>query len=210
MIRVLIIDDHSITRAGIRSLLAQAPDIDVVAEAGDGEEGVGLALQKRPDVIVLDISLPEQSGMEVLKKLKNVLPRTAILVLSMHPEDQYAIPLLRAGASGYVAKKAPAETLLHALRRVHSGGRFISEAVAAQLALGLDPGFDGPAHNRLSGREFEVLRLLAGGRTITDIGSELGLSVKTVSTYRRRILDKMNLSSTAEIIRYAYENRLVE
>ncbi|MCP3961655.1 MAG: response regulator transcription factor [bacterium] len=210
MIRVLIIDDHPIVRTGVRSLLEEAPDIEVVAEAATGEDGLDLAERIRPDVVVLDISLPGMSGMEVLKNLKKEPRRVAVLVLSLHPEDRYAIRLLRAGASGYLSKEAPPETLIGAIRKVHSGGKFISSEVAERLAFNLDPEYEGLPHERLSSREIEVMRLLASGKTVTEIGQQLELSVKTVSTYRRRILEKMMMKSTAEIVRYAVENRLVE
>ena len=210
MIRVLIIDDHPIVRTGIRSLLARAADIEVVAEAADGEDGLRRAAANRPDVVVLDVSLPGTSGLEVLKNLRSRLPETAVLMLSMHPEDQYAVRLLRAGASGYLSKEAPAETLVEAVHKVASGGKFVSPQVAERLAFNLDPDFEGPLHEKLSRREFEVLRHLASGKTVGDIARELALSIKTVSTYRRRVLDKMSMSTTAQLIRYAYENRLVE
>ena len=210
MIRVLVIEDHPIVRAGIRSLLAEAADIEVIAEAPDGEEGLRLALDRRPDVITLDISLPGMSGLEVLTSLKRQGSTVPVLVLSLHPEDRYAVRLLRAGASGYLSKEAPAEQLLRAIRKVHMGGRFISETVAEKLAFDLDPDHPGPRHERLSNRELEVMRLLASGSTVTEIGHRLAISVKTVSTYRRRILEKMGFDSTAEIVRYAVENRLIE
>ncbi len=210
MIRVLIIDDHPIVRTGIRSLLAGAPDIEVVGEASDGVEGLDQALRLRPSVITLDISMPGMSGMEVLKELKKQPHQAAVLVLSLHPEDHYAIRLLRAGASGYVTKGAPSETLIRAIRKVHGGGKYISPEVAERLAFSIDTNFEGPLHDRLSGREMEVMRQLASGRTVTEIGHQLELSVKTVSTYRRRILEKMALGSTAEIVRYAVEHQLVE
>lgn len=210
MIRVLIIDDHPIVRTGIRSLLQGAPDIEITGEAASGEEGLSLALQQDPDVIILDISLPGMSGMEVLTSLRKPPYRAAVLVLSLHPEDRYAIRLLRAGASGYLTKGAPSETLLRAIRKVSSGGKFISPEVAERLAFNLDPDYEGPLHERLSGREMEVMRLLASGKTVTEIGHHLAISVKTVSTYRRRILEKMVMQSTADIVRYAVENKLVE
>lgn len=210
MIRVLIIDDHPIVRKGIRSLLEGAPDIVVVGEAESGEDGLSLAEAHDPDVIILDISLPGMSGMEVLTSLKKPPHRAAVLVLSLHPEDRYAIRLLRSGANGYLTKGAPSETLLRAIRKVESGGKFISAEVAERLAFNLDPEYTGPLHERLSGREMEVMRLLASGKTVTEIGQHLAISVKTVSTYRRRILEKMAMQSTAEIVRYAVENKLVE
>lgn len=210
MIRVLIVDDHPIVRTGIRSLLDCATDIEVVGEAGSGEEGLEQAVRLRPSVITLDISMPGMSGMEVLKELKKQEHRAAVLVVSLHPEDRYAIRLLRAGASGYVTKDAPSHTLVEAIRKVNGGGKYISPMVAERLAFNIDPDFEGPLHERLSSRELEVMRQLASGQTVTEIGHQLGLSVKTVSTYRRRILEKMALSSTAEIVRYAVENQLVE
>ncbi len=210
MIRVLIIDDHPIVRTGIRSLLAGAVDIEVVGEAGDGEEGLELAQRLQPSVITLDISMPGMSGMEVLKELKQQAHPAAVLMLSLHPEDRYAIRLLRAGASGYVTKEAPSDTLIEAIRKVHGGGKYVSPQVAERLAFNIDPDFEGPLHERLSNRELEVMRQLASGRTVTEIGHQLELSVKTVSTYRRRILEKMALGSTAEIVRYAVEHQLVE
>ena len=210
MIRVLIVDDHPIVRTGIRSLLDGAADIEVVGEADSGEEGLAQALRLRPSVITLDISMPGMGGMEVLKELKKQGHQAAVLVVSLHPEDRYAIRLLRAGASGYVTKDAPSHTLLEAIRKVSGGGKYISPMVAERLAFNIDPDFEGPLHDRLSSRELEVMRQLASGMTVTEIGHRLGLSVKTVSTYRRRILEKMTLSSTAEIVRYAVENQLVE
>ncbi len=210
MIRVLIIDDHPIVRTGIRSLLDGAADIEVAGEASDGKEGLEQAQLLRPNVITLDISMPGMSGIEVLGELKKQHHRAAVLVLSLHPEDRYAIRLLRAGASGYVTKDAPSATLVEAIRKVHGGGKYISPLVAERLAFNIDPDFEGPLHERLSRRELEVMRQLAAGRTVTEIGHRLELSVKTVSTYRRRILEKMALGSTAEIVRYAIENQLVE
>ncbi len=210
MIRVLIVDDHPIVRTGIRSLLAGAGDIEVVGEAHDGEKCLEEAFRLQPDVITLDVSMPGMSGMEVLKTLKKRSCPAAVLVVSLHPEDRYAIRLLRAGASGYVTKEAPSETLIGAIRKVKGGGKYISPEVAERLAFSIDPDFEGPLHERLSSRELEVMRLLASGKTVTEIGHQLELSVKTISTYRRRILEKMALSSTAEIVRYAVENRIVE
>ena len=210
MIRVLIIDDHPIVRTGIRSLLAEASDIQVISEAGSGEEGLDQTFSMKPDVVILDISLPGISGLEVLKGIKEQASSTAVLVLSLHPEDRYAIRLLRAGAAGYLTKGAPSETLIRAIRKVSNGGKFISSEVAERLAFNLDAGFKGPLHENLSRRELEVMRLLASGKTVTEIGLHLAISVKTVSTYRRRILEKMAMQSTADIVRYAVENQLVE
>ena len=190
MIRVLTIDDHPLVRAGIRSALAGAGDIEIVAEAADGEAGLAEASRTRPSVVILDISMPGMSGLEVLTRLKKQPHRAAVLVLSLHPEDSYAIRLLRAGASGYVNKEASPETLISAIRKADSGGKYVSPEVAERLALSFDPDFKGAPHERLSRREFEVMRLLASGKTVSEVGHELELSVKTVSTYRGRILEK--------------------
>lgn len=210
MIRVMIIDDHSIVRKGVRSLLAETSDVEVVGEAADGASGLALARTEQPDVIVLDLSLPGTSGLEVLRQLRREVPRSAVLVLSMHPEERYAVLLLRAGASGYVAKQAPSDVLVGAIRKVAAGGKFIGPEVAERLAIQIDPDFRGPPHDKLSARELEVLLLLAAGKQATAIAVELGISVKTVSTYRRRVLDKLELDSTAELVRYAYQNALVD
>lgn len=206
----MIIDDHSIVRKGVRSLLAETSDVEVVGEAADGASGLALARTEQPDVIVLDLSLPGTSGLEVLRQLRREVPRSAVLVLSMHPEERYAVLLLRAGASGYVAKQAPSDVLVGAIRKVAAGGKFIGPEVAERLAIQIDPDFRGPPHDKLSARELEVLLLLAAGKQATAIAVELGISVKTVSTYRRRVLDKLELDSTAELVRYAYQNALVD
>lgn len=209
MIRLLIIDDHAIVRKGIWSLLADFPDLEVVGEAADGEEGLSKARELRPDVIILDISLPGRGGVEVLRELRQEIDQVAVLILSMHAESQYAVPLLRAGAAGYVPKRGSTEVLVSAIRKVAAGGKFVSPELAEQLAFNIDPAATELPHKKLSKREFQVLLQMAAGTSLTEIGQTLGISVKTVSTYRRRILEKMDLGSTAELVRYTFEHKLL-
>jgi DNA-binding NarL/FixJ family response regulator len=204
MIRILIADDHKIVRDGLRRILAATTDMQVVAEAASGEEALALVKAHEFDVAMLDMSMPGLSGLDLIKRLKIERPKLRILVLSMHGEQQYAARVLKAGAAGYLNKDSAAELLLSALRKIATGGMHIPEAAAAGLVAG-----DKPAHESLSDREFEVLRLLVEGLGPTDIAERLHLSVKTVSTHKTRILEKLNLGSTAELVRYALEQKLV-
>jgi len=204
MIRILIADDHKIVRDGLRRILAATTDMQVVAEAASGEEALALVKAHEFDVAMLDMSMPGLSGLDLIKRLKIEKPKLRILVLSMHGEQQYAARVLKAGAAGYLNKDSAAELLLSALRKIATGGMHIPEAAAAGLVAG-----DKPAHESLSDREFEVLRLLVEGLGPTDIAGRLHLSVKTVSTHKTRILEKLNLGSTAELVRYALEQKLV-
>jgi len=204
MIRILIADDHKIVRDGLRRILAATTDMQVVAEAASGDEALALVKAQDFDVAMLDMSMPGLSGLDLIKRLKIERPKLRILVLSMHGEQQYAARVLKAGAAGYLNKDSAAELLLSALRKIASGGMHIPEAAAAGLVAG-----DKPAHESLSDREFEVLRLLVEGLGPTDIAERLHLSVKTVSTHKTRILEKLNLGSTAELVRYALEQKLV-
>ena len=205
MIRVLLADDHSIVRDGLKRILAATPDLEVAAEAADGDQALALVRAHDSDVAMLDMSMPGLSGIDLIKRLKLERPKLRILVLSMHGESQYAARVLKAGASGYLSKDSAAEVLLNALRKVAAGGLHVGEAAAASL---LQAG-DKPPHESLSDREFEVMRLLVEGLGPTEIGERLHLSVKTVSTHKTRILDKLGLGSTAELVRYAMEHRLV-
>jgi DNA-binding NarL/FixJ family response regulator len=205
MIRVLVADDHKIVRDGLKRILAAASGIEVAAEAATGDEALALAKAGDYDVAMLDMSMPGLSGIDLIKRLKIEKPKLRILVLSMHGEPQYAARALKAGASGYLNKDSAAEALLGALRKVAAGGVHVSEAAAAAL---LQAG-EKSSHEALSDREFEVLRLLAGGLGPTEIGEKLHLSVKTVSTHKARILDKLGLGSTAELVRYALDNKLL-
>ena len=205
MIRVLIADDHNIVRDGLKRILAATSDLQVTGEAAGGDETLALVKANDYDVVMLDMSMPGLSGIDLIKRLKLEKPKLKILVLSMHGESQYAARALKAGAAGYLNKDSAAEALLGALRKIAAGGVHIGEAAASSL---LQAG-DKPPHETLSDREFEVMRLLVEGLGPTEIGERLHLSVKTVSTHKTRILDKLNLGSTAELVRYAMEHRLV-
>ncbi|HEX2333044.1 MAG TPA: response regulator transcription factor [Burkholderiales bacterium] len=205
MIRVLIADDHNIVRDGLKRILAATPDLQVAAEASSGDEALAAVKANDYDVAMLDMSMPGLSGIDLIKRLKLEKPKLRILVLSMHGESQYAARALKAGAAGYLSKDSAAEVLLGALRKIAAGGVHIGDAAAASL---LQAG-DKPPHESLSDREFEVMRLLVEGLGPTEIGERLHLSVKTVSTHKTRILDKLGLGSTAELVRYAMEHRLV-
>ena len=204
MIRVLIADDHKIVRDGLRRILAATTDVQVAAEAASGDEALALVKKQDFDVAMLDMSMPGLSGLDLIKRLKIEKPKLRILVLSMHGEQQYAARVLKAGAAGYLSKDSAAELLLSAIRKIAGGGMHIPEAAAAGLVAD-----ERPAHESLSDREFEVLRLLVEGLGPTDIAERLHLSVKTVSTHKTRILEKLNLGSTAELVRYALEQKLV-
>jgi DNA-binding NarL/FixJ family response regulator len=204
MIRVLLADDHQIVRDGLRSLLARAGDIEVAAEAADGDQALALVRTGSYDVAVLDMSMPGISGLDLIKRLAIERPKLRLLVLSMHGEQQYAARALKAGASGYLNKDSAAEQLVGAIRKLAAGGVHIGEAVAASLARA-----DAAGERALSDREFEVLRLLVAGKSPTDIGEQLHLSVKTVSTHKTRILEKLGLKTTAELVRHALENKLL-
>ncbi len=204
MIRVLIADDHSIVRDGLKRILAATADLQVTGEAASGDAALALVKANDYDVVMLDMSMPGLSGLDLIKRLKVEKPKLRILVLSMHGEQQYAARALKAGAAGYLNKDSASDQLLGVLRKIAGGGVHIGEAAAA----GLLQASGKPAHQALSDREFEVLRLLVEGLGPTEIGERLHLSVKTVSTHKTRILEKLGLSSTAELVRYAIENKL--
>jgi DNA-binding NarL/FixJ family response regulator len=210
MIKVLIADDHPIVRQGLRQILSGIPDMEVAGEAINAQETLDQVRAGGWDVLVLDITMPDRSGFDILKELKHEQPDLPVLVLTIHGEEQLAVRVLRAGASGYLTKEnAPAE-LVKAIRKVVSGGKYISSSLAETLAAGLDATSDRPRHKALSDREFQVMQMMASGKTLAEIAETLSLSAKTVSTYRTRLLEKMNLTTNAEIIRYAIENGLVE
>ena len=204
MTRIVLADDHKIVRDGLKRILAAVPDFQVAAEAADGDELLKLVKTADYDVAVVDMSMPGLAGLALIKRLKSEKPKLRILVLSMHGESQYAARVLKAGAAGYLNKDSAAEQLVAAMRKVASGGIHIGEAAAASLVAA-----EKSPHEALSDREFEVLRLLVDGLGPTDIGERLHLSVKTVSTHKTRILEKLNLGSTAELVRYALEHKLV-
>jgi two-component system, NarL family, invasion response regulator UvrY len=205
MIRVLIADDHAIVRDGLKRILAATPDLQVTGEAADGDQAFALAKANDYDIAMLDLSMPGLSGIDLIKRLKIEKPKLRILVLSMHGEQQYAARALKAGASGYLNKDSASDLLVGAIRKIAAGGIHVGDAAAASL---LQSGDKHP-HEALSDREFEVLRLLVEGLGPTEIGERLHLSVKTVSTHKTRILEKLNLGSIADLVRYALEHRLV-
>lgn len=208
-IHVLIADDHPIVRQGLKQILSETEDLIVAGEANDGAEAMQLARGREWDVFLLDVAMPVRNGIDTLKLLREEFPRKPVLMLSMHPEDQYAVRAIKTGAAGYLTKQnAPAE-LVDAIRKVARGGKYISPTLAAKLA-DVVAGGDGPRHEKLSNRELEVLRLIASGKTLTAVGDELNITVATVSTYRARLLEKLQLENTAELIRYGLEHGLVE
>lgn len=212
MTRVLVVDDHPIVRHGLRRILTEKFDRPVtVGEAGDGLEAIQ-AVERQPwDVVVLDIAMPHGGGLEVLREIQRLRPRTPVLVLSVQPEDPYAVRVLKAGAAGYLTKESAPEELVGALRRVLAGRRYVSAATAERLAVALHEGStDRPLHESLTDREFHVLRLLVSGMSVTEAARELGRSVKTVSTHRTRLLRKLRLKSTVEAARYALALGLFE
>jgi DNA-binding NarL/FixJ family response regulator len=210
MIKVLIADDHPIVRQGLRQILSATADMVVAGEAVNGQEALDKVRAGGWDVLVLDITMPGRSGFDILKEVKYEQPDLPVLVLSIHAEEQLAVRVLKAGASGYVTKENAPNELVRAIRKVVSGGRYISPGLAETLAFGLDPTSDRPRHETLSDREFQVMQLMASGKTLMEIAEVLSLSAKTVSTYRTRLLEKLNLKTNAELMRYAIDNRLIE
>jgi len=209
MINVFIADDHAIVRQGLKQIVSDAEDMAVIGEAGNGGDALRQLRQCAPDVLILDIAMPGKSGVEVLKQIKQEIPKLPVLILSMYPEEQYAVRLIKAGAAGYLAKESAPELLVSAIRIVAQGKRFISPSVAELLANELERDSDLPLHHALSDREFQILRLIASGKTVSEIADSLALSVKTVSTYRTRMLDKMKLKNNAELMHYAIKNSLI-
>ncbi|HEX9278120.1 MAG TPA: response regulator transcription factor [Casimicrobiaceae bacterium] len=210
MIRVVIADDHTIVREGLKQLLLAASDLEVAGEARDGNEVLERVRGSDFDVLLLDMSMPGRSGMELIRQVKGEKPKLRVLVLSMHAEHQYAVRAIKAGASGYLTKDSASRELVSAIRKVAGGGAFISAEVAEALALGAMPQAEGPPHASLSDREYQVFRLLVSGKSVSDIAAELNLSAKTVSTHKARLMEKMALNNQAELIRYAIKHRLVD
>ena len=210
MIKILIADDHPVVRKGLKEIIEVTPDISVHGEASNGQETLEKVRKSDFDIVVLDISMPGRSGLDVLKQLKSEKPELSVLVLSMYPEEQYAVRVLRAGASGYLTKESAPEELLAAIRKASIGRKYISASLAEKLAFDLEIDAERPLHETLSDREYEVMWMIASGKTVKEIGEELCLSVKTVSTYRSRILEKMKMKSSAELIHYALKDGLVE
>lgn len=210
MIRVVIADDHTIVREGLKQLLQASRDLDVVGEARDGHEALQRVRESDFDVLLLDMSMPGRSGMDLIKQVKSEKPRLRILVLSMHQEHQYAVRAIKAGASGYLTKESASTQLVSAIRKIAAGGVFITPEVAEQLALGAMPRADGPPHALLSDREYQVFRLLVSGKAVSEIAGQLNLSVKTVSTHKARLMEKMGIGNQAELVRYAMRHGLTD
>jgi two-component system, NarL family, invasion response regulator UvrY len=209
MIRVLIADDHAVVREGLKRIVAENPDMEVAGEAGNGHEVLEFARRSECDLVLLDLAMPGKDGLDTLKELKVLRPHLPVLVLSVYPEEQYAVRLLRAGAAGYLTKESAPEELVAAIRKVSRGGRYVSERLAEQLAVLLGSATDRPPHETLSDREFRVMVMLASGKTASEVADELCLSVKTISTYRSRALRKMNMRNNAEFSFYAVKHGLL-
>ncbi|HEX9615529.1 MAG TPA: response regulator transcription factor [Bacteroidota bacterium] len=210
MFNVMIADDHAVVRRGIRQILEETPDFRGTGEASNAEDLIGKLGKGKWDIVILDLNMPGRSGLDVLKDLRKRWPRLPVLVLSMHDERQFAVRVIKAGASGYVNKDSATDEMVQALRKVMTGRKYISSRVAETLAADLQRMSPDRMHEGLSDREFEVLCLIASGKTVSQIAVKLKLSVKTVSTYRQRILEKMSMTTNAELTRYALEKKLVE
>lgn len=209
MIKILIADDHAIVREGLKQIVADTSDMIVTAEASDGHEVLALLSKNNYDVVVLDMAMPGLTGLDILKQIKRETPKLPVLILSVHPEEQYAVRSLKAGASGYLTKESAPDELITAIRKVSMGGKYIPSSLAEKLAFELEVDAEKPPHKTLSDREFQVMCMIAKGRTIKNIAEELFLSPKTVSTYRSRILEKMKMKSNEELTHYARNNHLV-
>lgn len=210
MIKILIADDHPVVRKGLKEIIEETPDMMVGDEASNGQETLEKVRKSDFDIVLLDISMPGRSGLDILKELKSEKPDLSVLILSMHPEEQYAVRVLKAGASGYLTKESAPDELIAAIRKASIGRKYISSSLAEKLAFDLEIDAEKPLHETLSDREYEVMCMIASGKTITEIAEKLFLSVKTISTYRSRILEKMRMKSNAELTHYALKNRLVE
>lgn len=208
MIHILVIDDHAIVRKGLYDIVADASDMVVNGEASNGREALTMIRKNTYDVVVLDISLPDINGLDVLKQIKKENPELPVLMLTMHPEEQYAIRAFKAGASGYVTKRSIPDELISAIRKTCEGGRYVSSSLADTLISHVVPHSEKPVHDTLSDREYQIMLMLTEGKKLKEIGELLFISEKTVSTYRSRILDKMGLKSNVELARYVMENKL--
>ncbi len=210
MKKILIVDDHEVVREGVKRILNAKPGTIVFGEAGAAPDALRLVREQDWDVVVLDLSLGSRNGLELLKEFKQVRPKLPVLILSMHPEEQYARRAFKAGAAGYVTKDSSRAELAEAVHSVASGGKYITRALAEKLIVDLERGSDRPPHETLSDREFEVMQLIASGKTVTEIALLLSLSDKTISTYRARVLEKIGIQTNADLVRYAIQNKLVD
>lgn len=209
MIKIIIVDDHSVVRKGIIQIIAECSDIVVVGEASNGFEALQIVEKVDNDVVLLDVSMPGKNGLEVLKEIKQDKPTAQVLMLSMYPEEQYAMRALRSGAAGYLTKGSAPDELVAAIRKVANGGKYVTASLAEKLATSYGLDSQRPRHELLSDREYQVMNMIASGKTISEIAAELNLSVKTISTYRTRILEKMGMNNNAEVTHYAIKNDLV-
>jgi DNA-binding NarL/FixJ family response regulator len=210
MIKILIADDHAIVREGLKQILSESPDLIVIAEASSGQEVLEKISKSDLDLVVLDIAMPGRGGLDILKEIKTQRPRLPVLMLSMYPEEQYAIRVLKSGASGYLTKESAPSELVMAIRQISQGKKYISPSLAEKLAIDLEINPDKMPHEILSDREYQVMCMIASGKTLKEIADGLSLSIKTISTYRSRILEKMNMKTNAELTHYAIKNNLVD
>ena len=210
MLKILVADDHMVVRKGLKQILGEVPDMIVAGEASDGPKTLHMVQEDHYDLVLLDIAMPGISGLDVLKQLKSEKPDLPVLMLSMYPEEQYAVRTLKAGASGYLTKESASDELIAAIRKVCSGGKYVTASLAEKLASCLDTYSEKPVHERLSDREYQVVRMIASGKTVTEIADALSLSVKTISTNRSRALIKMGMKTNAEMTYYAIKHGLVE
>jgi two-component system, NarL family, invasion response regulator UvrY len=207
--QILIVDDHPSFRRGVKEILTEELDSAKIGEAGDAREMLDLLRRKKWDLVIMDISMPGQTGPEALKALKEACPSLPVLVLSMHPEDQYAIRMFKAGADGYLTKASAPSELVSAIKKVMAGGQYVSPALGEKLAVTVKSGLEQALHERLSDREYQVLCMIASGKTVSEIAETIHLSITTISTYRARILEKMSMKNNAELTRYAMQEGLV-
>ncbi len=210
MIKILIADDHAIVREGLKQIISETPDMVVAAEASNGEDVLEKVSANKYDVVLLDISMPGRSGLDILRQLKIEKPKLPVMMLSVHPEEQYAVRALRAGASGYLTKESAPDELIAAIRKISQGRKYVSSSLAEKLAVELGINVKKSRHEVLSDREFQVMLMIASGKTVKEIAEELSISVKTSSTYRARILEKMKMKNNAEIIYYAVKQGLID
>ena len=210
MIKILIADDHAVVREGVKHILSEMPDMVVAGEAGRGQEVLEKVGKNEYDLILLDIAMPGRDGLEILKDLKLQKPKLPVLILSMFPEEQYALRALKSGASGYLTKDSIPDELIKAIQKIVRGGKYISSSFSEKMLFSFDSDAEKPLHETLSDREYQVMRMIASGKTLKEIADELALSVKTVSTYKSRILDKTGMKNNVELTHYAVKHRLVD